>query len=285
MGSPSPYSPYAVAETEPPKWKPGEELAASGFVAMSFLLFIDINVGIWRLFKRREGLYYWFMVLGTWGVLFDAVGVILKYFMLPQSLHLWPLYTLFIFGGWVIYAPAELLVLYSRLHLVCQSRKTQRWVLVLIISSAVTLIVPTGVFMWPAEDPKYSSLWSPRKAYMDRVNQTGFSLVEFSITGIYIRSLVEQLRFKTSIRQRRVMLDLIYVNIIAICLDVLSIALIFCNRLGLSHPIQPFSYIVKLKLEFVVLNQLMAVAARGLQKDNFAERRYYHPSSEHLHNG
>ena len=36
---------------------------------------------------------------------------------------------------------------------------------------------------------------------------------------------------------------------------------------------------VKLKLEFMVLNQLMAVAARGIKKQSFAERRYHHPST------
>ncbi len=48
---------------------------------------------------------------------------------------------------------------------------------------------------------------------------------------------------------------------------------------GSSHPIQIFSYAVKLQLEFVVLNQLMAVAARGLQRENFEERRYHHGSA------
>lgn len=41
---------------------------------------------------------------------------------------------------------------------------------------------------------------------------------------------------------------------------------------------QTFSYAVKMKIEFVVLNQLMAVAARGVQRENFAERRYHHGS-------
>ena len=50
---------------------------------------------------------------------------------------------------------------------------------------------------------------------------------------------------------------------------------------GISHPIQTFSYALKLRLEFVVLNQLMAVAARGLGKnrDTTAEKRYHYPSS------
>ncbi|MCJ1458577.1 hypothetical protein MMC28_008950 [Mycoblastus sanguinarius] len=273
-----PYSVYDVAETAPTKWKPGEELAASGFVAMTILLFADVNIGIWRIFKKKQGLYYWSMVLGTAGVLIDVVGIIIKYFV-PNCVYLWPFYTLCIVGGWTIYAPAELFVLYSRLHLVNQSRKVQRWVLIMILLGTFALILPTWVIAWPAEDPGFSALWSPRKGFMDRINQIGFSLVEFALSVVYIWSLIGLLNLKSSIRQRRVMLDLIYVNVAAICLDIIVVILVFLNQLGLSHPIQNFSYMLKLKLEFIVLNQLMAVAARGLQKETFAERRYHHPST------
>ena len=139
------YSPYADSETATPKWKPGEELAASGFVAMSLLLAIDVGISIWRIFKKRQGLYFWCMTLGTLAVCLDVLGVIIKYFMLPKTLYLWPLYTLLIIGGWSIYVPAELLVLYSRLHLVIRSRKVHRWVLVLIVSSSFCLLVPTAI--------------------------------------------------------------------------------------------------------------------------------------------
>lgn len=75
------------------------------------------------------------------------------------------------------------------------------------------------------------------------------------------------------------MLDLIYVNIILVLFDILVVILLYLNQVGISHPIQTFSYALKLKLEFVVLNQLMAVAARGLQKESFEERRYHHSSA------
>lgn len=74
------------------------------------------------------------------------------------------------------------------------------------------------------------------------------------------------------------MLDLIYVNVIIVLFDILVVILLYLNQVGISHPIQTFSYALKLKLEFVVLNQLMAVAARGLQRESFEERRYHHSS-------
>lgn len=75
------------------------------------------------------------------------------------------------------------------------------------------------------------------------------------------------------------MLDLIYVNVIIVLFDILVVILLYLNQVGISHPVQNFSYALKLKLEFVVLNQLMAVAARGLRRESFEERRYHHSSA------
>ena len=107
----------------------------------------------------------------------------------------------------------------------------------------------------------------------------GYTLVELILSGIYVWSLLGLLKLKSSIRQRRVMLDLIWVNVIIVLFDILVVILLYLNRVGISHPIQTFSYALKLKLEFVVLNQLMAVAARGLQRETFEERRYHHSSA------
>ena len=260
--------------------RPGEDLAAIGFVAVVFYLFIDINLGIYRTFKKKQGLYYWCMLLGTWGCVADSIGVVLKNFV-PNPEPLWPLYTLFILGGWTIYAPAQLLVLYSRLHLVNQNHKLQRWVLIMIIAIASLIIIPTWSLVWQAYDPynpRLSALYSPREAIVDRCTQIGYTVAESIISGIYIVSLAKLLSLKSNVRQRRVMTDFIYVVVIAISLDVTTVVLVYLNQTGISHPIQTFSYLLKLKLEFLVLNQLMAVAARGIQKENFAERRYHHPS-------
>lgn len=238
------------------------------------------------MFKRKRGIYYWSIILGTCGCLIDSIGVVLKYFV-PNPEPLWPVYTLFLLGGWTIYAPAQLLVLYSRLHLVNQNHRLQRWVLVMIIAVASLMIIPTWPLVWQAfnpYDPRRSSVYSPKEAIVDRCTQIGFTVTEIMINGIYIWSLAKILRLKSrvldsGIRQRRVMTDLMYVNIMAIGLDTLAVILVFLNQTGISHPVQTFSYILKFKLEFLVLNQIMAVAARGIQKFNVAGRRYYYPST------
>lgn len=67
------YSPYAVAESEQPQWKPGENLAAAAFVGMALFIVLDVNVGIWRVFRKRTGYYYWSMKLGTLACAVDAL--------------------------------------------------------------------------------------------------------------------------------------------------------------------------------------------------------------------
>ena len=99
-----------LAESEQPQWKPGENLAAAAFVGIALFIVLDVNLGIWRVFKKRIGYYYWSMKLGTLACAVDALGVILKY-LVPNSTRLWGLYTTLLLGGWSIYAPAQLLVL------------------------------------------------------------------------------------------------------------------------------------------------------------------------------
>ena len=278
----SSYSPYSEAESGPPDWKPGEKEATTAFLAMTFWLILDVNVGIYRVFRKKQGLYFWTLVIGTWGCAFSTIGNVLKNLTPQYGPKIWPFWTLLINGGWSLYATAECLVLYSRLHLVNRSRQTQRNVLILIIVGSFLLILPNWVFIFPAYDinPSVSSIWSPRMAILDRTSQLGFTIIESTISGVYIWSLGKLLRVKPAVRQRIVMRDLLYVNFIIICFDALVSILVFLNQTNLSYSIQDFTYALKFKLEFLVLNQLMAIAARGLRKESFAERRYYHLSTE-----
>ena len=275
----SKYSVYAVAESQPPKWKPGEDLAASATVAVIFYLVLEVQIEILRAFKKRKGLYFWSIELGIWGCAIDAIGLSIK--SLARNTKVWPLNTLFIIGGWSIYVIAQLMILYSRLHFVCRSARTQRAVFWMIIVTTIALQIPSWVTVWPAyaDIPSISSVWSPRDAIVERFNQLGYTIAEAVISAIYIKSLLHLLKSKSGVRQRRVMIDLIYVNVLVIVLDLVEMVLVWLIEKGLSQPIQTFSYILKFRLEFVVLNQLMAVAARGLYREGYVERRYHHPST------
>lgn len=276
MGS---YSPYSVNEADPPKPRPGEDIASAAFVGISLYLFVEVNVLIFRAFKKRQGLYFWSIQIGSLGIFMESIGIILKSFASPSTNTVWPLYTLFIEVGWTAYTTAFSLVLYSRLHLVERSQRIQRYVFLMILSTIFTFIIPSWVVFWPSNntlDPEMSSRWSPRFAIVMRYTQIGHTITESIISGLYIWSLTRLLKLKANVRQRRVMADLLCVNVMAIGLDVLLVILIYTNQVGIRFHIQNFSYIFKLRLEFAVLNQLMNVAARGMRRGSLGKSRYYH---------
>ncbi len=225
------HSPYHVSESAATDWMPGEKVAACGFVALVIFLVVEMNVSIHRAFRKRQGLYYYSMLIGTWGCAIDALVIVIKYFLPPttsRSSHVWPVALLCLLGGWSFHAPAQLLVLYSRLYLVNQNRKVQRWILVMIVLTVMATIVPSWVVDWPAFDISSgtSSMWSRREAIVDRYTQSALTCAECTIRSVYLWSLIRLLQLKSGVRQRRVLLELIYVIVIALCLDLLAVSLV-----------------------------------------------------------
>ncbi|KAI4175030.1 MAG: hypothetical protein LQ348_006259 [Seirophora lacunosa] len=269
-------SPYDIIQAEPPKWLPQEEIAASAFIGITFFLVLETLFEIFRIFKKRQGLYFWCLVVGVVSCFVDAIGVTLKY-LVPGSTSYWPLYTLMALSGWTGYTLCQLLVLYSRLHLLMDNHRVQRWVLYLICACAVCFNLPIWIVVWHAynPDPELTRRWSPPDAIVERFAQIGHTLAECAVSGVYFHALWRLLKHKPTVRQRRVFLDLVYVNIATILFDVLTTIMVYLNLTGTSHPVQVFSYTLKFRLEFAVLNQLMAVAARGIHRETFGERRYY----------
>ena len=142
------FSPYDIDEAKPPDWLPGERLAAMALLGICFYLAIDNQVNIYRTFTRKQGLYFWSLEIGIWGVVFDAIGMIFK-FIDPKP-RIWPLYTLALTLGWGAFSTAQVLVLYSRLHLVLRDQRIQRFVFYMAWSSVPLIVVPICVVAWPA---------------------------------------------------------------------------------------------------------------------------------------
>ncbi|KAL8662949.1 MAG: hypothetical protein Q9202_004272 [Teloschistes flavicans] len=269
-------SPYGFIESDPPKWRANEDRVASAFIGISLFLFLETTFEIFRVFKKRRGLYFWALFVSVISCAFNNVAITLKY-LVPGSERIWPLYTLMALSTWSCYSLGQLLVLYSRLHLVVDNKRVQRWVLYLTCACAFFFVLPIWIVVWPAwnTNRKITERWSPADGIVERFTQLGFTMAECIVSGIYIHALIVLLRWKPTVRQRRVFLDLVYVNVITITLDILAALLVYLNQTGVSHPIQTFSYILKFRLEFVVLNQLMAVAARGIRRETFGEKRYH----------
>jgi len=268
----SPWKDVLHAGTPPPM-RPGIFAMATAFMGVAFYLVLEINLTVLRCFKRRRGLYFWSLLISAWGVFFHTIGYVLQWWI-PMSP--WILNTACILFGWSMMVTCQSLVLYSRLHLVVRDYNILRGVLISIITTAIVIEIPQWITTWASTDTKLSvtKLWSPYDSIMVRISQMAFLLQESALSLLYVWAAVKVLTPNGKIDVRRVKWDLLYINAYLILVDVIILVLAYTNEHIPKEPIQNFAYAFKLKIEFVVLNQLMSVTQQS-QASNFnAGNRY-----------
>lgn len=140
--------PYSLIQSPPPRWRPQEDRAASGFVDISFFLFLETIFEIFRTLKRRQDLYFWSLLIGVICLTINDIAILVLY-LFPNTQHIWPYYTLSALASWSLFSIAQLLVLYSRLHLVVDSPRIQRWVLYLIVACGILFVLAIWIVVWP----------------------------------------------------------------------------------------------------------------------------------------
>ena len=103
---------------------------------------------------------------------------------------------------------------------------------------------------------------------------TFFCIQEFIISGIYVYSTIRLLRPVYHGRTRKVMMQLIWINLIIIGMDVVLLIMEYNGNYEIEATLKAMVYSIKLKLEFAVLNQLMTLANSSVSnatKLTFAE--------------
>ena len=248
----------------------------SAFCAIAWYNVIEINAQVFLTFKRRRGLYFWSLLITSWGIAIYVVSFILKFFVPSAN---WILYTTLLTIGWYPMVTGQSIVLYSRLHLVVRDPRILRFVLTMIIVDACLFHIPTTVMTYGVNSPDASD-WTRRFNIMERLQMTAFMIQEFIISGIYVWATLRLLKPIYNVRTRKVMYHLIYINLIIIAMDVVLLVMEYTNYYDIQASLKPMVYSVKLKLEFAVLNQLMVLANTGLPEGqargnayNFADKK------------
>ncbi|KAI4171740.1 MAG: hypothetical protein LQ346_008704, partial [Caloplaca aetnensis] len=244
--APLPYSPldYCI-------------LAAATAVAWVFVVELDLTILL--TFRRRNGLYFWSLLISSWGCVLHGMGFILSFLVGSP----WGVTLPFIEIGWVTMVTGQAFVLFSRLHLVVRNQKILRYVLWCIIIDGCLFHIPTIVFTVGKNSPHEGHLWESRFDIMERIQLVGFCLQEFAISTLYIVSTVRILGSVYHSMTRKVMLQLILINLVCIGMDIVLIGLEFSGEYTSEASIKPMIYAIKLKLEFTVLNQLMSLSKVG----------------------
>ncbi|KAL8668277.1 MAG: hypothetical protein Q9168_007095 [Polycauliona sp. 1 TL-2023] len=215
-------------------YSPLEYCILSAATAVTWVFMIELDLTVFLTFRRRSGLYFWSLLISSWGCAIHALAFILS-FLVGTS---WKIHVPFIEIGWVAMVTGQAFVLYSRLHLVVRNQKTLRYILWLIVVDAFCLHIPTIVFTVGINSPN-QPFWQPKFNVMERLQLVGFTLQECLISTFYIVSTVRILGAVYHSMTRKVMLQLILINAICIGMDIVLIGLEFSGEYTAEASIKP----------------------------------------------
>ncbi|KAI1857739.1 uncharacterized protein JN550_013075 [Neoarthrinium moseri] len=235
------------------------------FGAIALYNVLELNYMVLWTFRKRRGLYFWSLVVATWGIAVNSIGYLLEHLQLINQTQI---YSTLIVIGWICMVTGQSVVLYSRLHLVMPDEKRLRAVLWMIIINAVVLHIPVTVLVYGSNSSNPAPFFKTYSIY-EKIQLTIFFLQETIISGLYVWETVNLLRFTKDIRgkrgARRVLNHLIFVNIVVIMLDISILGLEFSDYYNLQTGYKPLVYSIKLKMELSILNQLVELTRASSQ--------------------
>lgn len=103
--------------------------------------------------------------------------------------------------------------------------------------------------------------WNEAYKIIERLQVTWFCVQEFIISLLYIRETVKLLQLSpaNSNRRRRIMYELLAINVLIILMDIAVVVVEFLGLYYLQVLLKCTIYSIKLKLEFAVLGKLTAI--------------------------
>jgi hypothetical protein len=224
----------------------------ASFFAVALWLVIDLTAQVHLTFKQYRGLYYFSILVTTWGIAFHAIAFTLKLFV-PTSDKIGT--TVLAKLGWVMNTTGFAMVLYSRLNLVIHSRTILRIVLVAILVDAVLLHTPIVVCSFGMSTDSWQK-WISWMNIFERIQIVGFTVQDLTISTIYTWTSARLLNDRYSVRRRNLFAALLFAQTFGFFADMSMLVLDYENMFTLKASLHPFIYAIKLKIEFLVLNQL-----------------------------
>ncbi|GFN10470.1 hypothetical protein AtubIFM56815_001295 [Aspergillus tubingensis] len=222
--------------------------------ALSWYNAIELVILVFVTFSQFRGPYFWSLLISALGLIPYSAGFLLKYFALTSATAL---SITLITIGWYAMVTGQSVVLYSRLHLVLPNPKVLRRVLTMIIVNAFLLHIPTSVLTYGSNLSSHPAIFISGYNIMEKIQMTGFCLQEFILSVLYIWETIRMLRLDPDRGKRKIMYQLVAINLIIIALDLGLLVIEYRDLYILETMIKPVIYSVKLKLEFAVLGKLV----------------------------
>ncbi|KAH7125762.1 integral membrane protein [Dendryphion nanum] len=238
----------------------------TAFTAIAWYNCLELLILIFVVFKRFSGLYFWSLLITTLGVVPYATGAWIKQNSVSHDSNLTDsLLTI----GWVLMVPGQSMVLYSRLHLICQNDRLVRFILYLIIINAVVLCTPTITLNW-GQYFRNPEPYTRGYAIMEKIQMSIFTLQETLISCVYFWEIRRLLKVIFDVPTRQIMWRLVAMNILLLVLDAALLSIEFLGLYMIQITFKSLVYSVKLKVEFGTLSQIVKVFQDRSQQNSLA---------------
>ena len=180
-------------------------------------------------------------------------------------------------------------VLWSRLHLLTNSRRILRWTLYMIIINGIILHSITTTLTFASNSNKLTGTVLNRfvngYSIMEKIQMVGFFLQELVLSVIYIRETIRLLHLGESVQDdvgsvdegtvqlrsasaRKTMYQILAINVIIIIMDLALLGVEFANLYLIETTLKGVVYSIKLKLEFAVLGKLVQIVKVRTSSNN-----------------
>lgn len=245
----------------------GESLALkvciAFFLGLAMYNVLELLVLIFGTFSRFRGLYFWSLVISGIGIIPYSLGFLFKYFSILTGPSAWTSVVLLTIG-WYPMVTGQAVVLWSRLHLVVTGQRGDRilkWTKWMIIIDAIILHIPTTVLTVGSN----ASLQVYVSGYnvMEKIQMCGFFVQEIILSSIYIIETIKILKSSIQDSTRRLMYQLIAINVLIIVMDLGLLGLEAASLYILETIVKGFIYSLKLKLEFAILSKLVQFVGKS----------------------
>ncbi|KAL6164222.1 hypothetical protein ACJQWK_09892 [Exserohilum turcicum] len=263
------------------------------FIGLSLYNSVELIVLCFVTFQHYHGLYFWSLVISSFGIIPYALGFLLKFFrVLDPHQDEGYVGVVLLTIGWYSMVTGQSVVLWSRLHLVTNSRQVLRWTLYMIIGDGVILHSITTVLTFGSNSNTLSRPTLERfvRGYsiMEKIQMVGFFLQETILSVIYIKETIRLLKLSEAVQDdtrsfddtttvanghlkqasvRKTMYQLIAVNVLIIMMDLALLSVEFANLYLIETTLKGVVYSIKLKLEFAVLGKLIQLVRDRAESD------------------
>ena len=264
-----PFSSAIWLESRFLPWNPLVYCLVAAILAIAYWLVLEITFEVYLTFKRHDVLYFWAILVSTWGVALRAIGWTIQMFDPAANPYLC---TTFLIFGLSAMVTGFSFVLYSRLHLVIRDRRILRIIFVAIVFDAIAFLLPLAVAEYGVTSNKpYKFI--PLIGPAQRLYAIGYFLQEIILGCLYIWTAKRTVLHSYVARKRKTTAVLIGAQVLVILLDIPTMVLAWPSpSMGagviILATLHPAIYAIKLKIELVVLNQLVEIVRRGIGTAN-----------------